>query len=144
MLADLDKMANEGLTDEEVAKVKAQDRADLVQTYESVGAISRRLGSLATLGLGAGFDAQASRARQEAPKAELDKLAVTVAPARATIVVVGPKEAVAPQLAAAGLGQPELWNEEGFPIPSGATPAHHGGAAPKPAAARKSAKPKKK
>ena len=44
MLADLDKMASEGLTDDEVAKVKAQDRADLVQTYESVGGISRRPG----------------------------------------------------------------------------------------------------
>jgi zinc protease len=133
MLADLDKMAKAGLTDEEIEKVKAQDRADLVQTYESVGSISRRLGALATLGLGAGFDAQASRARQEAPKAELDTLAAAVAPGRATIVVVGPREAVAPQLAAAGLGQPELWNEEGFPIPLGATPAP-----------RKPAKPKKK
>jgi zinc protease len=118
MLADLDKMATQGLTGEEVEKVKAQDRADLVQTYETVGSISRRLGTLATLGLGPAFDALASHTRQEAPKADLDKLAAAVAPGRATIVVVGPKAAVAPQLAAAGLGEPETWDPEGFPLPS--------------------------
>src|SRR6185437_13880378 len=75
MLADLDKMASAGLTSDEVEKVKAQDRADLVQAYESVNGVGSRLGTLAALGLGAGFDAQASRARQEASKAELDKLA---------------------------------------------------------------------
>jgi len=120
MLADLDKMAKEGLTDEEVAKVKAQDRADLVQAYESLGSLTHRLGTLAILGLGPAFDAQASRARQDAPKAELDKLAAAVSPAKATIVVVGPSAAVAPQLAEAGLGQPQRWNEEGFPVPEGA------------------------
>jgi zinc protease len=119
MLADLDKMAAAGLTDEEVAKVKAQDRADLVQAYESVAGISRRLATLATLGLGAGFDAQASRARQAASKAELDKLATAVGPSGATIVVVGPSSAVAPQLAAAGLGQPEAWDPEGAPLSGG-------------------------
>jgi predicted Zn-dependent peptidase len=117
MLADLDKMAKSGLSDEEVAKVKAQDRADLVQTYESVGGTSRRLAMLSLLGLSPGFDAEASRARQEAPKALLDKMAAAVSPARATIVVVGPSKAVAPQLAEAGLGQPELWNAEGSPLP---------------------------
>jgi predicted Zn-dependent peptidase len=117
MLADLDKMAKGGLTEEEIGKVKAQDRADLVQTYESVGSIGRRLGLLSILGLPPGFDAQASRARQDAAKAQLDKLAAAVAPGRATIVVVGPSKAVAPQLAEAGLGPPELWNEEGLPLP---------------------------
>ena len=71
--------------------MKAQDRADLVQTYESVGSVSRRLGDAGRCwGSPPGFDAQASRARQEAPKAELDKLAAAVSPGRATIVVVGP------------------------------------------------------
>ncbi len=116
MLTDLDKMATAGLTDEEVDKVKAQDRADLVQAYESVGGISHRLATLTTLGLGPAFDAQASRARQDAPKAELDKLATAVGPGRATIVVVGPSAAVMPQLAAVGLGQPERWDPEGAPL----------------------------
>jgi predicted Zn-dependent peptidase len=122
MLADLDRMATGGPTAEEVDKVKAQDRADLVQNYESVGAVSRRLGTLATLGLGASFDAQASRARQEASKADLDALAAAVSPSRATIVVVGPAAAVAPQLAAAGLGTPELWDAEGLRLPDSSAP----------------------
>ncbi len=120
MLTDLDTMATSGLTADELAKVKAQDRADLVQTYESVGGISRRLASLATLGLPPSFDAQASRARQEASKAQLDTLAAAVASRGATIVVVGPSAAVTPQLAAAGLGKPELWDAEGFPLATAA------------------------
>jgi predicted Zn-dependent peptidase len=116
MLADLDKMATGGLTADEVDKVKAQDRADLVQSYESVGAISRRLANLATLGLAPDHDARASLSRQQATKAELDKLSAAVSPAKATIVVVGPSAKVAPQLAQAGLGTPELWDTEGSPV----------------------------
>jgi zinc protease len=115
MVADLDKMATGGLTAEELDKVKAQDRSDLVEMYESVGGVSRRLATLATLGLGPAFDAQASRKRQEAPKAALDALAPAVSPKGAIIVVVGPAAAVTPQLAEAGLGQPELWDAEGQP-----------------------------
>lgn len=133
MLADLDKMATGGLTAEEHDKVLAQDRADLVQTYESVGGISRRLGTLALLGLPPGFDASASRARRHAPKAEVDKLAMAVSPKGATIVVVGPAAAVTPQLEAAGLGKPELYDADGNPVKAGAS---------KPAA--KGTKPAKK
>ena len=115
MLGDLDKMATAGLTSEELDKVKAQDRADLVQLYETVGSTSRRLGTLAMLGLPPGFDASASRARQQAGKAELDALAAAVSPKGATIIVVGPAATVTPQLASAGLGQPELWDTEGNP-----------------------------
>ncbi len=123
MLADLDKMASEGPTDDEVAKVKAQDRADLVEAYESLGSLGHRLGTLAILGLGPGFDAQASRARQEAPKSELDKLAAAVSPARATIVVVGPSDAVAPQLAAGPGASPSFWIPRASRLPQGAAPA---------------------
>ena len=119
MVADLDKMATGGLTAEELDKVKAQDRADLVETYESVGGVSRRLATLATLGLGPAFDAQASHKRQEAPKAALDALAPAVSPKGAIIVVVGPAAAVTPQLAEAGLGQPEIWDAEGQPAKAG-------------------------
>lgn len=133
MLADLDKMATEGLLPEEFDKVRAQDRADLVQTYETVGSISRRLGTLATLGLPPGFDATSSRARQQAGKAELDALASAVSPKGAMILVVGPAAAVLPQLEAAGLGQPEMYDAEGNALRGGgAKPA-----AAKPAAAKK-------
>jgi zinc protease len=120
MIADLDKMATGGLTADELDKVKAQDRADLVETYESVGGVSHRLASLATLALGPGFDAQASRKRQDAPKATLDALAQAVSPKGAIVVVVGPAEAVVPQLEKAGLGKPELWDAEGQPAKAAA------------------------
>jgi predicted Zn-dependent peptidase len=114
-LADLDKMAKEGLTAEEHAKVLAQDRADLVQTYETVGSIGRRLGALSLLGLPPGFDGAASKARQKATKAEIDKLGSHVSPAGATIIVVGPAAAVKPQIEAAGLSAPEVYDAEGHP-----------------------------
>jgi predicted Zn-dependent peptidase len=134
MLADLDKMAKGGLTPEELEKVRAQDRADLVQTYETVGSVSQRLGTLAVLGLPPTFDATASRARQQASKAELDSLAAAVAP-KGTIVVVGPASAVLPQLEAAKLGKPEMYDAEGNLLKGGEQ---------KPAPKKAPAKPKKK
>jgi zinc protease len=114
MLAELEKMADQGLTDGELAKVRAQDRAELVQTYETTSGIARRLGTLALLGLPPGFDAVASRARQAASVAELGQLArAHVDPKASTIVVVGPRSLVEPQLAAIGLGPAAIWDAEG-------------------------------
>jgi predicted Zn-dependent peptidase len=123
-LGELAKMARGGLTEDELVKVRAQDRADLVQEYETVSGISRRLGSLSLLGLPPGFDATASRARQAATLADLAPLAQAwVDPAGATVVVVGPRAEVAPQLEALGLGEPQLWDSEGRPVASRAAPA---------------------
>lgn len=121
MLGELSKMAASGLSGDEIEKVRAQDRADLVQSYESVGGISRRLGALAMLGLPPEFDTTASRERQQATQGRLAELAKLVDPASATIVVVGPRGAVAPQLAAIGLEEPELWDPEGSPLKGAAT-----------------------
>lgn len=121
MLTILSKVSTSGLTEEELVKVRAQDRGDLVQQYESVSGISRRLATLAMLGLPTTFDADASRARQQATLAGLSELAAAVSPQRGTVVVVGPKVQVMPQLAALGLGDPELWDAEGAPV--GAAPA---------------------
>lgn len=141
MLADLDKMANEGLTSDEIDKVHAQDRADLVQTYETVGSVGRRLATLAMLGLPPGFDVTASRARQQATKSDLDALAPAVSTKGATIVVVGPASAVTPQLEAAGLGEPEIYDTEGNVLKG--TKAAPGKAAPgKPPAKKAPAKKK--
>src|SRR6185503_18747208 len=57
MLGELEKMAASGLTDEEVGKVQAQDRAELVQIYERVDGITERLSTLANLGLPPTFEA---------------------------------------------------------------------------------------
>ena len=122
MLLELNKMATSGLSDDEVAKVLAQDRADLVQGYEGVGGIAARLAKLSMLGLPPDFDAAASRASQQATRARLAELASAVDPKAATIVIVGPRAAVLPQLARIKLpnGQPLpapiSWDAEGYPI----------------------------
>lgn len=116
MLAELSKMAQAGLTQDELAKVQAQDRADLVASYETVSRASLRLGMLSLLGLPPTFDATASQARQQATLPRLAELADAVDPKTATLVVVGPRQEVLPQLQAIGLGEPELWDVEGRPI----------------------------
>ena len=46
MLSELKKMAEAGPTPEEVSKAKAQDLAELMQTYETASGTSRRLAGL--------------------------------------------------------------------------------------------------
>ncbi|MCC6557342.1 MAG: insulinase family protein [Polyangiaceae bacterium] len=114
-LGELSKMADSGLTQEELAKVLAQDRADQIETYETVGGAAQRLATLAWLGLPPTFDATASQARQKVTMAGLAELSSAVDPKGATVVVVGPRDKVAPQLEALGLGAPQLWDVEGRP-----------------------------
>jgi len=115
-LDELTKMASSGPTDSEVGKARAQDRADLVQTYETVAGASGRLAQLAALGLPAGFDAAATRERAAASHAELTRLAASfVDPSKATIVVVGDLDTIRPQLDALGLPAPVIWDAEGRP-----------------------------
>lgn len=117
MLGELSKMAASGLTGDELIKSLAQDRADLVQAYESVTSSSMRLGRLSLLGLSATFDAEASRTRQKATLETLKGLSSAVDPKAATIVVVGPQTEIGPQLAALGLGEPSFWDADGAPKP---------------------------
>jgi zinc protease len=121
MLKELRNMAAKGLSEDELSKVRAQDRADLVQAYESVGGIAGRYAVLSTLGLPAGYDAAASRKRQTATLDDLKKIAQGVDPAKATIIVVGPRKEVQPMLAK--LGEPEIWDTEGNPVKPDAAPA---------------------
>jgi zinc protease len=132
-------MASAGMTPEEIEKVRAQDRAALVQAYETVTGISRRLGTLAILGLPPSFDATASRARQRATPADLAALTASVDPKKATIVVVGPRAAASAQLAPLALGEPQLWDPEGRPVADGGAlkpPARAGDEKKPPAAAK--------
>ncbi|WP_437993236.1 M16 family metallopeptidase [Sorangium sp. So ce145] len=116
MLAELAKMADSGLTRDELAKVQAQDRAELVSAYETVNRTAQRLGTLARLKLPETFDGDASKARQSATLASLAELARAVDPKTATVVVVGPRQEILPQLQGIGLGEPEAWDVEGQPI----------------------------
>lgn len=113
LLGELSKMAAKGLSEDEHLKVLAQDRGELVQTYESLSGMTSRLGTLSMLGLAPGFDAQASQARQASKMPALLELCKRVDPANATVVVVGPKSQVLPQMAGLALGEPEMWNAEG-------------------------------
>lgn len=117
MLKELTKMAKSGLTPDELVKVRAQDRADLVQTYETVEDTAERLARLAGGGRSPTFDADASRARQAATLAKLNELAAAhVGPEAGIIVVVGPKADVLPQLSKLGLSTPAIWDAEGYPV----------------------------
>ena len=116
-LRELDKMAKEGPTAEELDKAKAQDRADLLRTFETISETADRLAGLARLALPPTYDADASLARQSMQLVDVATLAKThVDPASATIVVVGPKEAVWKDLVELGLGEPVLWDAEGKPV----------------------------
>jgi zinc protease len=117
MLAEIDKMAASGLTDDELHKVRARDLTDLIETHETVDDLVSRLGTLATLGLPHDFDAKASVARQAASKQELDTLAKRyLATKSASIIVVGPREQMLTQLRALDLGDPEFWSPDGKPL----------------------------
>lgn len=117
MVREIEDLAKNGLTETELRKVRAQDLTDMIQTSETVGGLSSRLLDLALLDLPPDFDAAASKKRQAASPERLAELAKAhLDPSRMTIVVVGPKEQVVPQLRALDRGQPVLWTPEGQPV----------------------------
>ncbi|EYF03125.1 M16 family metallopeptidase [Chondromyces apiculatus] len=122
MIGELTKMADAGLTPEEFSKVRAQDRADLVENYETTGRTAQRLATLALLGLPPAHDATATEARQKSTLAQLAELASAVDPRAATVVVVGPRAQIEPQLKALQLGEPVVWDVEGQPSGAKTTP----------------------
>lgn len=113
-------MRDAGLTKAELTKVLAQDRAELVRTYETVTGTSARLGGLAGLALDPGFDKAASEKRQGASLALLEAAAKrALAPSGQTRVLVGPLHALG--LAPGGGELPDVlrgavvWDAEGDP-----------------------------
>src|SRR5262249_4558006 len=77
MLADVEKMAKTGLTDEEVDRTKKLGHADLVAAFETVGGAVLRFGSSAGLGLPPAFEATSSLAAARADRGALDRAAST-------------------------------------------------------------------
>lgn len=117
ILGELSKMAADGLTTSELGKVKALDRADLVQSYETVEATGARLASLVAAGLPPGFDAAATRLRQSSTQADVARLAKEhVGPEGVTVVLVGDRTDIEKQLADEGLGTAEIVGPEGQPL----------------------------
>jgi predicted Zn-dependent peptidase len=118
IVAELERMARRGLSPREHHKVRARDLTGLVEASETIQGIAGRLSSLAMLELPADFDAQASAARQAASRDQLTALAAQYLDTSAlSVVVVGPKEQLAVQLRALGMGEPELYDPEGKPVP---------------------------
>ena len=104
MLADIESLTREGLTDEEVEKTRLIARGELVESFEGVGAAARRLARNAAIGLPPDHENKASAALDAATKADLKQLAARHVDAKdAIIVIVGPRAKIEPQLKAIGI-----------------------------------------
>lgn len=114
MLAEVSQMAKSGLTDEEVEKTKQIARADLVEAFETVQAAAARLGRNAGVGHAPDHEAAASRLTARADKAQLKRFAAQYLDLdAATIVIVGPRAKIEPQLKAIGITAIESSGPEG-------------------------------
>lgn len=114
MLADLSTFSSNGLDADEVARTRSQARGDLVGVYESVEGIAGHLAADASLGLPPDWEAQSSKSRDAAGKAELDALAKQFYdPSGAIVVVVGPRARIQPMIEAIGLPAPEIRDADG-------------------------------
>ena len=114
MLADVSAMAKGGLTDDEVEKTKQIARADLVEAFETVQAAAARFGRSAGVGHTPDHEAAASRLTARADKAQLKRFAGQYLELdAATIVIVGPRAQIEPQLKAIGITAIESSSPEG-------------------------------
>ncbi|MBW2454597.1 MAG: insulinase family protein [Deltaproteobacteria bacterium] len=121
--AEIRKLAQSGLTEAEHVKFRARDLTELIETHETVQSLVGRLTTLGVLGLPAGFDASASRARQAATPEQLAALArARFDLDRATTIVVGPRAPLLTQLLALDLGEPQIWTPAGRPAPTATPP----------------------
>ncbi len=114
MLDDLKKFSDGGLTDDEVSKSRSQARGEMVSGWESDEAIAGHLSADAALGLPPDWQAKASQLTEAATKDDLGNLAKQYySMDGATIVVVGPRAKVQPQLDKVGLPAPEIRDATG-------------------------------
>jgi predicted Zn-dependent peptidase len=114
MLTDIEGMAKDGLTDEELEKTKKIARADLVEAFETSHATAARLARDAGVGQTADHEAKSSLATARADKATLKKLATSYLDlSGATIVIVGPRAKLEPQLKSIGITTIEARGPEG-------------------------------
>ena len=114
LLEDLQRFADGGLTDDEVARTRSQARGELVGAYQAVETIAGHLAADGSLGLAPDWEAKASLARDSAQKAELDALAKRFYdPAGAIVVVVGPLGRIRTMIDKLGLPAPEIRDADG-------------------------------
>jgi predicted Zn-dependent peptidase len=106
MIADIETVAREGLTDEEIEKTRLIARGELVESFEGAATAARRLARNAGVGLPADHELKASMLVDRATKEDLKKVASKyVDPTGATIVIVGPRSKIQPQLEKLGITQ---------------------------------------
>lgn len=104
MLAHIEAIARDGLTDEEFEKTRLLARGDLVEAFAQVEAAARRLARNAAIGLSPDHEKNASVALNGASKTQLKALAARYFdPQNAVIVIVGPRRKIEPQLKAIGI-----------------------------------------
>jgi predicted Zn-dependent peptidase len=114
MIADVEALAKSGLTDEEFEKTRLIARGDLVESFESVEAAARRLARNVGVGLPPDHEPKASLALDRATAEEIKKAAAShIDPAKAVIVIVGPRAKIQPQLEAIGLKTIKTTGPEG-------------------------------
>jgi zinc protease len=114
LLGEIEALARDGLTNEELEKTRMIARADLVDVYETNDGIARRLARYAAARLGAEHEAKASARLDGASKEELRRLAASyLSTSDGVVVVVGPKVAILPQLEKVGLATVEQVGPEG-------------------------------
>jgi zinc protease len=114
MIKDIESLARDGLTDEEVAKTRLIARGELVDSFESVEAAARRLARNAGLGLPADHEPKASLATDRASPEDLRKVAAKrVDPSNAIVVIVGPRAQIQPQLEKMGMTNIQSSGPEG-------------------------------
>jgi predicted Zn-dependent peptidase len=123
-LAEVRGVASGGLSDDEVHKVKAQMRADAVDTYGTSHGIASSLASNAGLGLGFDADATTLKAQGAAQRATLNDLAKSyLSLDHALIVLVGPRAEAEAALSSNGLPAPEIRDADGNLVKAGTKPA---------------------
>lgn len=109
LLADVAAYATDGPTSEEAEKTRLVGRAELVEGYEGVASAAARLARMAGIGEAPDYEARAAKLRDGATVEALKKVAREhLDPARAAIVIVGPKDKVLPQIEPLGLGPVEV------------------------------------
>jgi zinc protease len=91
----LEDVSAKGITADELSKAKAQDRRDLIETFEGATSASARFSQLAAAGLPPGYDGSAAKLRQVADLVALAPLSKQyLDPSKMTVVLVGDRATV--------------------------------------------------